>query len=724
MATKSTRAPLRSDIQVLRAFAVLSVVGFHLWPHAFAGGFIGVDVFFVISGYLITMHLISEVFRNGSIRVGTFWARRARRLLPAALLVVLATSILVFSFQPSALWLQFVRQAVASVFYFENWALALEATNYLSADKAPTAVQQFWSLSVEEQFYIAWPLLMILAIVASKAILRLRSFTSTSVSRSLHDTKVRDLRIGLLVVFGAVVLASFAYSVIAVQQGEPVAYFSTFSRAWEFGSGGLLALVVSWRSFPTGATTESPRARSVSQYAFRVAISLCGWLGLAISLWALNEKTPFPGLAALLPVVSTILVIAANGSSPPTRGAMNPIRLTVHRLIALAAWVGGISYSVYLWHWPLIVIYPSVGGREPSFLVKLAILVLTIALAWATKKWVEDPVRYWKFLTARTNWRTGALALVAGVLVLIPSITVGISQSVEEERRSIIERSLATDSCFGAAFIENPASCSSRTFPLLQPNPAVAEEDKAALYDKGCISETSELVECTFGEPSAPFRIALVGDSHSASWFPALEPMISSGKVTVTTFMRFSCVFTESPRSEGFKPCTEWSPKVASRLAGGQAYDLVLIVGYSTNLREEVDNGFLSPAQIIQGLESAWQPLLDRGTRIVVIRDNPEWPEAPSLCLSSASDPKSCDAPKSNFESQTDYQFLAAESIQGVNALDMTRYFCSSIECYSSVGGVTVYLDRSHLSATYARTLSSALFGELSALGIFDESTQ
>ena len=724
MATKSTRDPLRIDIQVLRAFAVLSVVGFHLWPHAFAGGFIGVDVFFVISGYLITMHLIGEVIRNGSIRVGSFWARRARRLLPAALLVVLATSILVFCFQPSALWLQFVRQAVASVFYFENWALALEATNYLAADKPPTAVQQFWSLSVEEQFYIAWPLLMILAIVASKVILRLRSFMRTSVSRSLHDTKLRDLRIGLLALFGAVVLASFVYSVIAVQQGDPVAYFSTFSRAWEFGSGGLLALVVSWRSFPKGSSTERSRACIVSQNSFRVGLSLFGWLGLAISLWALNEKTPFPGLAALLPVISTILVIAANGSFPPTRGAMNPIRLAVHRLIALAVWVGGISYSVYLWHWPLIVVYPFVGGGEPSFLVKVGILVLTLALGWATKKWIEDPVRYWRFLTASTNWRTGALALGVGGLVLIPSITIGISQAVEEERRSLVERELASDACFGAAFIENAASCSSRTFPLLQPNPAIAEEDKAALYDKKCISETSELIECFFGETSAPYRIALVGDSHAASWFPALEPMISKGTVNVTTFTRFSCVFTEAPRSEDFTACTEWSPKLASRIAEARPFDLVLISGYSTNLREEVENGFLLPTQVTQGFRSAWQPLVDRGTRIVVIRDNPEWPEAPALCLSSAADPKFCDAPKGNFESQTDYQFLAAETIQGVDALDMTRYFCSPVECYSSVGGVTVYLDRSHLSATYARTLSAALFGELSALGIFRESGQ
>jgi peptidoglycan/LPS O-acetylase OafA/YrhL len=718
MATKSTRAPLRIDIQVLRAFAVLGVVGFHLWPNFFVGGFVGVDVFFVISGYLITMHLIGEVFRTGSISLGTFWARRARRLLPAALLVIFVTSILVFVFQPSAMWSQFVRQAVASIFYFENWALVLEATNYLSADKPPTAVQQFWSLSVEEQFYIAWPLLILLAIVVGKALLRLQSFTAGLFSKNLESTETLDLRIGLFVVLGAVVLASFAYSVIAVQQGEPVAYFSTFSRAWEFGAGGLLAILVSRRSFRGGRRSKCLSALPTIGNTSRVLLASTGWIGLIISLWALNETTPFPGFAALLPVISTIFVIAANGFVSPTHRLPNLVSRPARQLLTPAAWIGGISYSIYLWHWPLIVFWPFASGRDPSFLDKILILAATVALGWATKKWIEDPVRDWKFLTAAANWRTGVLALGAGAVVLIPSLWIGMSQSVEEQRRTIVEKSLASNSCFGAAFIDDAALCSSVSFPLLQPNPAVAEEDKAALYDKGCISETSELVECTFGDPNAPFRIALVGDSHAASWFPALEPMISHGRVSVTTFTRFSCVFTEAPRSEGFRSCTEWGPKLADRLARGQAYDLILVVGYSTNIRDEVDNGFLSPAQATKGFQSAWQPLLERGTRIVVIRDNPEWSETPSLCLSGTSDAKSCDAPRSQFKNQTDYQFLAARQTPGVDALDMTSYLCSSSTCFSTVGGVTVYLDRSHLTATYARTLAAPLVRELISLDI------
>jgi hypothetical protein len=431
-----------------------------------------------------------------------------------------------------------------------------------------------------------------------------------------------------------------------------------------------------------------------------------------------NETTPFPGFAALLPVISTIFVIAANGFVFQRRRLPNLISKPVRKLVGLAAWVGGISYAVYLWHWPLIVIWPFASGQDPSFLVKIVILAVTIALSWATKKWIEDPVRNWKFLASSANWRTGGMTLAAAALVLIPSMAVGIAQSVEGERRSIAEKVLASDSCFGAAFIENFSSCSRRSFAFLQPDPVVAEEDKAVLYDEKCISETSELVECTFGEPSAPFRIALVGDSHAASWFPALEPMISAGHVSVSTFTRFSCVFTDAPRSEDFRSCTEWSPRLSDRLARGQAFDLVLIVGYSTNLRAEVDNGFLSPAEATKGFQSAWQPLLERGTSIVVIRDNPEWPETPSLCLSRTSDAKSCDAPRSQFKEQTDYQFLAARQTPGVDALDMTPYLCSSSTCFSTVGGVTVYLDRSHLTATYARTLSSPLFRELTWIGI------
>jgi len=716
--TKPSRTALRVDIQVLRAFAVMGVVGFHLWPHVFVGGFVGVDVFFVISGYLITTHLVGEVFRHGTIRLGTFWARRARRLLPAAFLVILVTSALVFTFQPRAMWLQFVWQAVASVFYFENWALAGDATNYLAADKPPTAVQQFWSLSVEEQFYIVWPLLILLALAMTAiTIRRRRKAVDSGFDGSLAPRIQRSFAV-LVLVLALVVTASLTYSVIAVYQGEPVAYFSTFSRAWEFGAGGLLAVLAARHSFRIGELEANRASLPDRARARRRVVALAGWLGLVVSLWLINETTPFPGLAALLPVASTLCVIAARASASPASHYPGTLRWSASKLVACAVWIGGISYSVYLWHWPLIVIFPYAFGVEPSLLVKLAILALTIGVGWATKRWIEDPIRMWKILVSAPNWRTGIVALGAALIALVPSLWVGYAQTVDEEHRAIIEKTVAADSCFGAAFLENVQSCSTHVFPVLQPDPAVADQDRAALYDKNCITEESELVECTFGSKQAPFRIALVGDSHAASWFPALEAPIASGQVNVTTFTKFSCVFSDAPRSADYAPCTSWGEKLSRRLSGDDGFDLMIVVGYATNLREDVERGALSPEQATQGFLSVWKPVLERGTRIVVIRDNPEWPDAPALCLSKVTDATACDAPRSQFASQTDYQFLAATQIPGVDALDMTSYFCSDESCFTAIGGVTVYLDRSHLSATYARTLTDALSTELLARGI------
>ncbi|WIB35263.1 acyltransferase [Curtobacterium sp. MCJR17_043] len=290
----------RWDIQGLRAFAVLAVVLYHLWPNRLPGGFVGVDVFFVISGYLITGHLLREQIRSGRVELGSFWARRARRLLPGAFLTIVVTGVVVLLVVPSSLWGQYGRELIASTVYLQNWQLASDAVDYLASDNQPSPFQHFWSLSVEEQFYIALPLLLLVA--------------GWVLRRTRGASPVRTARLLL----GVVAVASLVWCVVETRTGPGIAYFSTATRAWEFALGGLVATV------PL-ALADTPRVRLV-----RTGGAWLGVAGLVASVVVITPATPFPGTAALLPVLSAALVVTAGGSQRP-RGARSAGARRVHR---------------------------------------------------------------------------------------------------------------------------------------------------------------------------------------------------------------------------------------------------------------------------------------------------------------------------------------------------------------------------------------------------------
>ena len=381
-AEATTEDAFRPELQGLRAVAVTAVVLYHLWPARVSGGFVGVDVFFVISGFLITSHLVREVTSTGSVRVGRFWARRIRRLLPAGLLVLAACAVAVVLVLPATAWAPTARQLGASALYVQNWALALDAVDYLAADDVPTVAQHYWSLSVEEQFYLVWPLL-VLGLVALAA------------RRAGGRPGPVAVRRALVVGTALLALASLTWSVVSTSQDQALAYLSTLTRVWEFAAGALAALVAVRTPWP-------PAARAA-----------LGWAGLAAigaSALVYTDASAFPGWIALVPVLGTVAVIAAGAgrgrAAPGTWLSLRPARF-----------VGDVSYSVYLWHWPLIVVAPVVLGRATSWPDEVVLLVLTILLAWGTKVLVEDPART-RPLLAAAPWRAFAFA-VAGMLVVV-----------------------------------------------------------------------------------------------------------------------------------------------------------------------------------------------------------------------------------------------------------------------------------------------------------------
>ncbi|MDH6537255.1 peptidoglycan/LPS O-acetylase OafA/YrhL [Aurantimicrobium minutum] len=676
LAEKSTTLQgLRVDIQLLRAFAVLLVVFFHLWPNVVRSGFIGVDVFFVISGFLITGHLLREVSATSSIKLQSFWARRIRRLLPSALLVIFVTSLFSYFFVPKALWDEISLQNLASTFYFENWVLAFNSVDYLHAEQQATPVQQYWSLSVEEQFYVIWPLLILTAVwVAGK--------------RKINKTR------SITIVLTFVSLLSILFSIVLVAENNATAYFSTFTRAWEFGAGGLTALIaLNGRKFK------------------RLPMVYSGVFLLLISVVWISPETPFPGLAAIPPVLGTgLILLAGTGVARPQHELKNYLKP--------AFWVGGISYSLYLWHWPLIILFPYVTGRELALLSKLSIFAAAIMLAWISTKFLERPIIRSPRLSQYSPARTMLVFLVVAFTILVPTAVAtiynySISQAEEKDRHA-----LTSDSCYGVKSLENGLECLGRSWPLLAPAPAKASKDLSVLYDNNheCISDTSKLIVCSFGDKSSTKRALLVGDSHAAQWFPALDEISKRDGYRLDVVLRFSCVYLDAPRGKDFQDCEIWSQSLSSYLEQSPRYDLMFVSSWASNLSGDIKSGSLSREEAIDGFHRVWNPLVKRGTTVIVIRDIPELASSPSECLEQVPQKMAkCAVLKSSAFINPDVQFEAAQNFPGVKSIDLTDAFCNDQNCFTMVGGIVVYLDLSHMNKTYAHNLSDYLGAKINS---------
>lgn len=674
---RQTTSKVRPEIQALRAVAVLLVVLYHLWPQVLTGGFVGVDIFFVISGFLITGHLLRELSSTGRIRLGAFWARRARRLLPASLLVLLASGVAVLIWIPQVFWDQFFHETIASVFYVENWLLAADSVDYLAANNVASAVQHYWSLSVEEQFYLVWPLVILLGGGFAKVM------------------KKRSGRAAIGATLGFVSLASLAYCIAATAVTPATAYFVTPARGWEFGAGGLLALLPLWK------VAWLDHARQVA-----------AWLGWAIILSVAvtySPSTAFPGLAALLPVAGAITVIWAG--TPDKNWFLN---WAVRK--APVQWLGNVSYSLYLWHWPLIVIAPFVLGYSQLALVqKSSILLLSVGLAWLTKKWVEDPLRAFRPLTGRRSIWTFAAAVVAMILVAVPAAVGGIWIQAKTSADDATRATLSRSSCFGAAILDPEKRCATAKFAVISPDPALAPGDSPDIYftHPPCLAVGTNLPDCAFGDPSSRIRVALVGDSHAAQWEPALRKLALQHGWDLRLYLKTNCAFSEAKRGSAYSACAVWSRNVSKDLALGRPYSLVITSFFAENLGLEVDKGEVTKDEAERGFKTAWQPLISRGTSVLVIRDTPHMAQTTTVCVSQHGDSSECDVPRSAALRRSDLQYEAARSDPGTFAIDMTNYFCSQATCSAVIGGVALHTDPYHITKTYSLTLAPYLLGEL-----------
>jgi peptidoglycan/LPS O-acetylase OafA/YrhL len=681
-----SKTGVRPDIQALRALAVSLVVVYHLWPDRLQGGYVGVDVFFAISGFLITSHLYRQVERSGTVGLRSFYSRRIRRLLPASLLVLLLVGIVTLLFVPVRLWTVTGENIVASATYVENWSLVANAVNYLGASTNTIPTQHFWSLSVEEQFYAFWPLLLVVAVTL------------------LARTKGNQLRYAVGVI-GVVGLASFVYSIWSTDYDQASAYFNTFSRVWEFAAGAVAALVL-------------PRVRIP-----RVPATVLVWMGIVaicVASILFKDSSPFPGWIAAVPVLGALAVIAGS----PSAGRLSPAPFFALRPVQF---LGDISYSVYLWHWPIIVLVPIISLRSLTTTTRLLIIVASIVLAWISKRYVEDPFR------ADARGRAGErmsrlpngrvfIAALAG-MVVVSSVGAGIylagdAKVAAAQKQLAALPSRAAMSCFGSSALPN-FSCdgSNGLGDTVYPNPIIATDSDGGQNCQQTELSTA-LLTCTFGAKSDPTeRVALAGDSHAGEWLAAMQGAARTNQWRLDTYLKSGCGLSLNPVSGigSAARCETWNQEAVRELIA-KHYDLVVVSTRST----PVGGGAMSAQQqktVADGMARAWKQLIAHGIAVVAIRDTPAplsdgVTNVPACVLDSHAPEVSC-AVRQSKAVQADPQSLAVAQTAGARLITLTQDFCARSVCPPIIGNVLVYIDGHHMSSLYSSTLAGSLAAEL-----------
>lgn len=662
---------VRQEIQALRALAVLGVVVFHLWPESFPGGFVGVDVFFVLSGFLITDHLLRELDAHGRVSLPRFWARRARRLLPAALIVLVFVAAGTWLWVPSTRWAQFGGEILASTFYVENWALAAQSIDYMALANVKSPVQHFWSLGAEEQFYLVWPVLLGLA----------WWFATRRTGKPVFAVRAA---------LSIITAASLVYSIVLTALVPTVAYFSTFTRAWEFGAGALLAAF-------GGQMVRSTRRTS----------SFLSWAGLAMILAAMvmyDGEIPFPSFTAALPVVGTLLVIF---SGMPT-SSWGPRHL--YRL-GPVQFVGDVSYGAYLWHWPLIVLLPFLRDAPNGILVSVGILIASVALGWASKTLVEDPFRTRSLIArSRPRWSFVAVGAATAVIALAVAPLAGYTVPAPTEADSSVP-------CLGATAMTDVACAPADEIPLVAPVSSYAADlPPQEIMECERATNAGEFRRCDFGETDAAGpSVALLGDSHATRMAEPLRDIVAERGGRFSTFILTGCssVTQETTGSawgydaEYAEKCRAVSEEMIDQITDDSSIDTVVMTNRSRLYVTDDPGRHPLTAEMVSETVRTFQ---NAGKRVIVLRDPPEMNAFPpqgggsaSDCLARAESPAQCSLARPLAEFADPMR--AGGEMSGAEVVSLDDLFCSDVECMSQIGGLVVYSDDNHLTRSFAMSL-------------------
>ncbi|KUI39169.1 hypothetical protein AU194_14120 [Mycobacterium sp. GA-2829] len=645
------------------------------------GGFVGVDVFFVVSGFLMTTILHREHVRYGRISVTEFYGRRARRLIPASTLTLLATGLATFLVLPETRWRDIGLDIAAAGGYLVNWRLADRAVDYLAQDTAPSPVQHFWSLSIEEQFYIFWPLLIVLvAWVVKRA-----QGSATGVT---------------FAALGVIAAGSLAWSVYLTDADASRAYFVTTTRLWELALGGLVALAMP-------LFLKMPKMSAV-------ALAWIGVAGILGTGFLLTTAVPFPGSIALIPTVATALVLAAG----PAAGNAGPVRIFANKP---TQWIGGCSYSMYLWHWPVLIIggyWITDGLREISVIEGVVLVTLSVLPAWFSLKFVENPIRRAETFVDSVKNSMALAFLGIGISVAIGLLVAAAVPRAPDAYQSRYvppqsDEVVAADQPIGAEVLgDDPLASTAAALldkvPSITPSPQAANADNPDVSD--CQLNYTEITPkfCEYGNKDADIEVALVGDSHAGQWIPAMEAVAAERGWKLVVSTKSACpyvdiaVFSDN-LNRPYDECRAWNEQMGAYLTGAGKPDAV-VLSYGVYNTGDMD-------LLISGAQVRWAPLVAQGTKVIVIRDTPAPGRNVPDCVAEHQDRlTACARPRDEALAKRDQsQPAAVEAVPGVQMVDLTDWICPGPQCAPVIGGALVFRDNTHMTATYSRSLAAQL---------------
>ncbi|MBA2348973.1 MAG: acyltransferase [Solirubrobacterales bacterium] len=671
VAGAQTPRGFRLDIQGIRGFALILVLAAHAEVPGFEGGFVALDLFFVLSGFLITGLILSEVEKTGRLSLRDFYARRARRLLPlaAAVLGVIAiVSAIMFATQRAQ---NVSDDVIAAALYFSNWHFIAQDLDYFAFKSATVSpVEHYWSLSVEEQFYLVWPLL-VLGVTALTARLGLSH---------------RRTLLAVLIVIGA---ASLAHSIQFSAENPRAAYLSTLTRVWQIVAGAILVIVL-----PAGLRLSK-----------RVSTSLVagGLAVLVATTVTYSSGGAYPGWKAIFPILATLAIIVGGTavmSSAPTR------------LLSLPPfqYLGRISYSWYLWHWPALVFVAAEFGPL-SWPQSVGVTLLAWVPSHITHHLIEERFRRSRSLAVRPRWALAlgggctvtAVALALLILVVKPGLPLAPVEAVAGARAGV------------SAPIQTKATA-------LRPAPQNANDDKGRLFDDGCLTmgKKRKSKSCVYGNPKSKTTVVMLGDSHALQYFPAMLRLAKKHDWRLVGLARASCLVGDV----NYQPtCNAWRENTLRRIEKKEKPDLIVTTN-SIDKRFRVIVGgtklsrTASEPHLESGYSRTYRRLLRTGARLAVIRDQSPTPFDPAECVLKNQKKLDRCAFKPNRNAKLSFDYKAARNTsERIKIIDPLRVLCrgtgSKKRCPAVIGNALVYRDSEHLSATYARTLDDWLYKRL-----------
>ena len=635
----------RPEVQGLRALAVLLVVVYHVWLGRVSGG---VDIFLLISAFLLTGSFVRKAEAGRALALGRYWLHLFKRLLPAVVVVLLAVLTAAAFLLPASSWPDVIGQSWSSLFYVQNWTLANNAVDYLAADhSAASPLQHFWSLSVQGQVFILWPLIFAAALPVAK--LFRRSYRSV-----------------LAVIFGAIFAASLVFSIWETNTNQAYAYFDTRTRLWEFALGSLLALALPYLRL-------SRRLRI-----------LLGWVGVAAMLSCgiiLQVQQQFPGYLALWPTLAAAMIITA-GDTGSSRGADRLLK--AKPLVKL----GDNSYALYLWHWPILVFWLVASGQENAGIIDGAVVIaVSLLLAVLTTKLVESPLRGWSWPEA-ASWRSAVVLAASFAVVAAP--LAGWQAKVTSDAEAVRLQSIADNP--GALALDPSFEFAASTSALVKPSPADMDQEWAQL-DESCDADFAPAEDSVLADSckqigsaeGATKTIVVLGDSHAMQWSAALRPIALANDWHVITVLKMGCRYggedpDRSPECNAFN-------QAAGEYVLEKMPDAVFTVA-SVTKQSRPDE------MLAGGYDEGVRGFAEAGIPVLAMRDNPRFEFDMFKCLESngfATD--ACLMPRSELLAEVSPLDGLEERIPGVKTLDMTDQLCIEGTCPGIIGNVIVYKD-------------------------------